>query len=213
MYGTDTKQTLERIQDALERTYEIATPLRAADFVLSDPTVHARLRGRSDRTPPEEVLVHCSDAGLELSLWLAPELLTRVRTRHLAPGDFTLVLEGISHFLCLVWNAGHDRPVTAVGLELQAEIDKLLGLMLFQGTPAQPPRELHGWLYSRASFPADLTRAERTRYRTANCLAARYWRELLERHPGGTSDPRLTRELRRFYRLPCAAKLARIARR
>lgn len=211
MSDTDAAQTLDRIQDALERTYEIATPLRAADFVLSDPAVRAELRGRPDRVPLEELLVRRDAGGLALSLWLAPELLARLSERRLAPGDFTLVLEGVSHFLCLVWNAGHDRPVTALGLELQAEIDKLLGLMLFQDEPAQRPRELHGWLYSRGAFAPDLAPAERTRYRKANDLAARYWLELLRAHPSGTGDPRVTRELRRFYRLPCAGKLARIA--
>lgn len=212
MCATEAGATLECIQDALERTYEIATPLRAADFVFSDPALHKKLRGRTGPAPLEEVLVRCGEDGLDLSLWLAPELVARLYEHRLSPADFTLVLEGVSHFLCLVWNAGHDREVTALELELQAEIDKLLGLMLFQDEPPQHPHELHDWLYSQAVFAAELTAAEQTRYRTANHLAGRYWLELLQAHPTGAGDPRLTRELRRFYRLPRAQKLARINR-
>ena len=38
--------------------------------------------------------------------------------------DCWTALEGISHFLCVAHNAGHDRPVSRLALEMQAEIDK-----------------------------------------------------------------------------------------
>ncbi len=36
-------------------------------------------------------------------------------------------LEGVSHFVYLAWNAGHDKPVSLLELEMQAEVDKYVG--------------------------------------------------------------------------------------
>ena len=44
---------------------------------------------------------------------------------------FCLALEGVSHFLYLIWNASFDRSVTLLEMELQAEIDKFVMLGIF----------------------------------------------------------------------------------
>ncbi len=211
MSSTEAHAVLEQIQSALEHVYELTTPCRAADFVISDPHVRAYLCAERTHTPDEELFVRSGEDGLELSLWLAPDLCTRLSEDRLAPADFTLAVEGVSHFLYVVRSAGYERTVTALELELQAEIDKLLGLMLFRDDATHSPRHMHRWLYSGGTLAPDLTPSERERYRKANQWAARYWLELLERHPKGADDPRLTRELRRFYRLPRELKLARVS--
>ncbi len=40
------------------------------------------------------------------------------------------MLEGVSHFLCVAHHATHDRQVSLLTLELQAEIDKYVGSFL-----------------------------------------------------------------------------------
>lgn len=199
------------MQRTLEHTYEVASPWRVGDFVLSDPALRERLHDSPRSRPPEEeLLVHHEADAVELSLWLSPGLRRRLSAPRVNAADFTMALEGVSHFLCVAWNASHARAVTPLELELQAEVDKLLGLMAFQGEPPQQPRHLHRWLYEEGVLDPALAHHERDRYRLANHLAGRYWRSLLQAHPSGTDDPRLARELRRFYRLPRESKLRRI---
>lgn len=196
---------LEILQDSLENAYEIHSPWRASNFVIAADAI-----GK----PDERVLVRERKSELEIGLCLAPELLRRLRSGEPMSGpDFTLALEGVSHFLCIVWNAGHARQVSPVELELQAEVDKLLGLMYFQGAAEESPERLHGWLFDGWRSADGLTPAERTRYATVNRLAAHYWLALLRKYPAGVRDPALGRELRRFYRLPREAKLRRAAER
>src|SRR5437762_13493477 len=78
---------------------------------------------------------------------LAPEdPLRRLHAGNLA--DCWTALEGVSHFLYLAWNAGHDRPVSLLELEMQAEVDKyvvsywLLRRQFPPRLPAQLPRML-----------------------------------------------------------------------
>ena len=70
---------------------------------------------------------------LALSLYLDPALLRRLAAadplERLHGGnvaDCLTALEGVSHFLYLVWNASHDRPVSLLELEMQAEVDKFI---------------------------------------------------------------------------------------
>lgn len=202
--------SLEALQGCLEGAYDIRSSWRAADFVtatVSRGTPHGNL---SD----ERVLVRHRKSGLDIALQLAPDLHRRLDSgAPLSPSDFALALEGVSHFLCIVWNAMHARQVSPVELELQAEVDKLLGLMSFQDGGGDSPGRLHAWLYSEGRLRAGLSATERERYLTANRLAARYWLALLRKYPAGIRDPALGSELRRFYRLSRDAKLRRAAER
>ncbi len=70
---------------------------------------------------------------LALSLYLDPALLRRLEAadplERLHGGnvaDCLTALEGVSHFLYLVWNASHDRAVSLLELEMQAEVDKFI---------------------------------------------------------------------------------------
>ena len=40
--------------------------------------------------------------------------------------DYWTALEGVSHFVYFAWNAGYDKPVSILELEMQAEIDKYI---------------------------------------------------------------------------------------
>lgn len=197
----------EALQSCLERAYEIRLPWRAGDFVVAGAVPAG---SAAPRAGDERVLVRQEGDALEIALCFAPGLHERLHSGEpLTASDFSLALEGVSHFVCIAWHAGHGRQITPVELELQAEIDKLLGLMFFQDAGGDPPQRLHGWLYAEGGPDPGLTAHERTRYGTANRLAARYWLALLRRYPAGLRDPALGRELRRFYRLPREAKLRR----
>ena len=111
------------------------------------------------------------------------------------------------------WNAGFDKPVTLLELELQAEVDKYLCaafLLSLQNEGAVSSR-LKDLLFReyRIADGVDGERAER--YRAASHLAYRYCgyleRDFLRR--ARLAD--LARESRRFYRLGQREKLEKIA--
>ena len=72
--------------------------------------------------------------------------------------DYWTALEGVSHFMYLAWNAGHDRAVSLLELELQAEIDKYVASwwLLREQDPARFPAELHRLLFERTQIDAQL---------------------------------------------------------
>ena len=106
------------------------------------------------------------------------------------------------------WNAARDKAVSLFELELQAEVDKFVttGLLL-RAQIGREPDGLHAWLFDSPTLAAELEEHERDRYRRANRYAARYCQRLtLGRDGEGAAH----RELRHFYRLSQASKLAHI---
>ena len=71
--------------------------------------------------------------------------------------DYWTALEGVSHFLYLAWNAGHDKPVSLLELEMQAEVDKYVASywLMRRQFPGRFPAELRRCCSSaRASIRA-----------------------------------------------------------
>jgi hypothetical protein len=127
-------------------------------------------------------------------------------------GDFCTVVEGLSHLNYVAWNAGRDKCVTLLELEMQAEVDKYVAArLLLAGQPGSAiAARLCERLFDSPGFDPALSATEATRYRDAHRLAARYCRSLAQRFPaGGVAGPMLG-ELRAFFRLPQPAKLDRI---
>lgn len=169
--------------------------------------------------PPnaETLLLREADDGLELGLCLDPDVLARVEARGGIGGfpeqtldDFWTVLEGVSHFVCLGWHARQDREISALDLELQAEIDKFvtaweLGRHAGLGDLAD---EIHAQLFDAAAPAGNLPPPLRWRYHEASRLAARYCRWLRSRYGGDALG--LRGELRVFFRLPPHRRRARI---
>ncbi len=105
-----------------------------------------------------------------VSLYLDPALLERlqqsnplVRLNESNVADYWTALEGVSHFLYFAWNAGHDKPVTLLELELQAEIDKYVAsyLLLKRQFPERFPSELLHVLFERTRIDSRLARRAR----------------------------------------------------
>lgn len=214
---------LEALQSWLERLYEVRIEQRVGDFVITDPALALELGGESAaRDTPEQLLVQQEKDTLALALYLDAELLDRLaghdpnlplQGERIA--DYCTALEGVSHFLYLSWHAGHDREVTALEMELQAEVDKFIG-SAWQLQPHDPhaPRQLHRWLFDTAAFATDLSRDELERYRDASQYAGQYCRQLTDCYmqPQQAPATAMLNELRRFYRLPLHHKLRRIER-
>ena len=203
---------LARLQKGLERMYRIETELSVDDFVIGD---QARRELGVERAPREQLLVSGDDGEVSLGLFVDERALSnleqndpslRLDDRNL--GDFLLAVEGVSHFVYLTWRALHDHRVSALELELQAEVDKYVTCLLCGHIDRSAA--LRRRLFEEFTFEPDLDDEERVRYRTANSNAQRYSASLERRFVQAGRITDMLGELRRFYRLPLDGKLDHI---
>ena len=125
---------LTAFQQHLQSIYDLDVSHDVNDYLITNQVLANSLdRGTATQDVKEKLLVCQSDDDLLLSLYLHDGVLERLREDdpvvqlyHGNLEDFCLVLEGISHFLYLVWNASYQRSVTIFEMELQAEIDKFI---------------------------------------------------------------------------------------
>lgn len=209
-----------RLQNGLQHIYELDIAQNIDDYVITSEALVQRLdTGRFNRVAREKLLVYEDADGLNLSLYLDQKVLShfdmhnpfeRLDDRNVQ--EFCLVLEGISHFIYLVWNASFDRPVTLLEMELQAEVDKFIILMgcLEQQSETPARRQLMRLLFESNSYHADLSHEELKRYRDATFYARKYCQQLEEQYFGRGDRGGLLAELRRFYRLTRWEKMRRI---
>jgi hypothetical protein len=219
---------LSGLQELIGGIYDVRIAHNIYDFLVTD-RAHLPPAARGGAVE-EELLVAQSADGSEvaLSLYLDPQLLRRLAQadplRSLHTGnvaDCLTALEGVSHFLYLVWNAGHDRPVSVLELEMQAEVDKFIAshLLLRRQSPGRFPLELRRVLFERSRPDPRLDAARAGLYREASHYAERFCRRLEQslvrqrtaRQEAG-ADWQVLAELRRFYRLSHARKRAHIER-
>ena len=151
---------LSRLQEPHRRHLRCAASATTSTTSWS-PTA-ARLPAAARGGTAEEELIVAEPAGgsdeLALSLYLDPALLARLaradplgRLHAGNVADYWTALEGVSHFLYLAWNAGHDKPVSLLELEMQAEVDKYVASywLLRQPVPGRFPAELRRLLFAR----------------------------------------------------------------
>jgi len=214
-----TVRALERLETLLTGIYDLDIGCRVEDFLVTD---RRRLPGACVAAPGDEQLFVAADGDeLCMSLYLDAGVLERLE-RHdpsdtLDAGnlaDCWTALEGLSHFLCVAHNAGHDRPVSRLALELQAEIDKYVAcvVLLRRHHPRRFPGELHALLFRRARVDAGLAGPHESLYRRASRQAARFCARLEPRLRAlcRRDDGAWLADLRRFYRLSDPAKLRHI---
>ncbi len=206
-----------RVQAHLETIYDLETVLRAQEFLVTREAASALgYTGRSS----EELLVRQDGEELELALYLAPEVLARLAPYDSAPPEHLVdgalepylhVAEGVSHFLYLVRAAEHDRRVSMLELEAQAEVDKF-ALCVLSGwrRGLDWARHLLQRLFHWVSFLPTLAAEERWRYEEANRLSRNYCARLL-RHVARDRMDSFLSDLRYCYRLGAEAKLRHLA--
>jgi hypothetical protein len=212
---------LQPMQDLLAGIYDLPTDYRVDDFLFTErERLPAALRASAT---DEQVLVLEQGGDTAVGLYLDPGVLERLRAANplesLHGGnlaDYWTALEGVSHFLCLAWHAGHDRAISLLELELQAEIDKYVTSwwLLRRQTPERNPAGLHRLLFERTRIAPQLEAGRAELYREANHYAARFCRRLersLEDRQLRVRAETLA-GLRRFYRLNRERKLKHIER-
>ena len=204
------------LQRLLECIYDAPCGHDVRDFLVTErrhlPSERHALAAEEELVLVEQELDHY------LMLYLDSELLARLREqdplRALHGGniaDFWVALEGVSHFSCLMWNAGHDRGVSLLDLELQAELDKYICSfwLLRKQYPGHQPRELHHLLFERTKVDPTLPPARQQLYAKATYYAARLCNALQSSLLSTRSTQRrgALAMLRRFYRLSSPGKL------
>ena len=210
-----TAEPLRRVQRGLEALYRVDTGVEVGDFVVGAEQRDALVAARR---PREQLLVCEADGELGLALFICPRALANLASHDPARrlgdhnlGDFLLVVEGVSHFIYAIRCARAERPVSQLELELQAEVDKYVTCLLTTDPDPDVSAALRRRLFGDAIYDADLDRDEHARYRAANDNAQRYAAWLEHAFVARRRIPDMLAELRRFYRLGLAAKLAAIA--
>lgn len=207
---------LGRLEELLRGVYDLELECRVEDFLVTD----RRALPEACRHAPgdEQLFVAHGDDEIGLTLFLDAALLRRLQRRDPTvaltqdnAADCWAALEGVSHFLCVAHHATHDRQVSLLTLELQAEIDKYVGsfLLLSHGDQRRFPVELHRLLFQTARIDPGLAGAREPLYRRASHYAARFC-ALLEpglRRVGVVGGQGWRTQLRRFYRMSDGAKL------
>jgi hypothetical protein len=178
------------VQRSLCGIYDLDLDLCAEHFVMDPRRARQLLPPGSPRSG---VLVIEEDEELSLGLYFDPRDVCD-------PGT---IVEETSHLLGLAWHAAHERPVSPLLLEVQAEVDRYAVVRLDGGDGLSHFRDFH-W--------ADwMDAAARCRYQTAHVSAQRYCRGLERRFPLRADTPALLSELRRFYRASREEKLGAAA--
>lgn len=211
-----TAAVLVRLQRGLESLYRVATGLPVEDFLLDE-----RDRGALTlaRAPREQLLAIETADGLDLGLFVDAAVLARLALHDPGAalddrntGAFLYAVEGVSHFVYTARCAQQSRAVSALELELQAEVDKYVTCLLAGEAALARSAWWRQRLYDDCVFDDDLDADERDRYRAANANARRYTASLERRYVAPRRISEMLDELRRFYRLSLAGKLDAISR-
>ncbi|MEE8408324.1 MAG: hypothetical protein V3T05_01840 [Myxococcota bacterium] len=208
---------LGSLQTVIEELHDVETELDVGSFVVNEATRSA-IPGACHGLL-EQLFVREDDDGMELALYIDPKILQCLEVNDprlkLHAGNFEaycIALEGVSHFVFLTWRAQLGRPVTALELEIQAEVDKFVTAWLLLAR--QGGRRLHEIAPTlsrrlfddydvREAVPAD----EVSRYHVANRAARRYCRDLAARFGRDRHERRIRADVRAFYRRGLSEKL------
>jgi hypothetical protein len=181
------------------------------DRLLADSlSSHGSSSNSIVRDNDERLLIAEHEDGLDLSLYISADVLSQIEDAHPINliklgkhSEFCLMLEGVSHFLYVVWNAGHERQVTLFEMELQAEIDKFIMMqsLIDNSHDSDSIDTLRAWLFEDNTYNSQLNSNELERYERANYYAGKYCMALQQKYKLSGLSKNLLNDLRRLYRL------------
>lgn len=211
---------LQKLQQRLERIYEVQAGLNVHDFLVTDDEYVSYMDEEHDlRASPEKLLLHQTDTDLHVSLYIQQDVIDLLEQDDPMAGlnednvnAFLIALEGVSHFIYLAWNASHNREISLFELELQAEVDKYILTMILLANQQDMliPDKLLNRLFLQHTYASDMDSEELARYERANYYAYHYCKAL---HHNCITNNRVSffKDLRRFYRLTSHHKINHIA--
>ncbi|MBX2869048.1 MAG: hypothetical protein KTR18_10250 [Acidiferrobacterales bacterium] len=201
---------LESIQNRLHTIYDLGPGYPIADFLITCPKqITALDQSENPRSIEEKLLIYEDEGELHISLFINQSILDALHDcEPVSPlnqqkvATYCTALEGVSHFVYLSWNARHNRTISQLEMELQAEVDKFVSLLkLYEEQGVVISSEiLANWLFDECGYDENLKPVERERYQRANSYASQFCRRLMWKKPRDRIDQTAFRELRRFYR-------------
>ena len=200
---------LQGIQDLLEELNGVTTEVDVRDYIVSSD-IRAEIPGAVESIP-EQLFISENDDEMELALYIEPGILEALQSdlpqSRLHNGNienFCIAVEGVSHFVKVVWSAQVGRTVSALELEIQAEVDKFVGawrLLETQGMPrAHAARALKKLLFEQYDLREEVPREEAERYHLATKVARGFCETLIQRYPHADLERCVLRDTRQFYR-------------
>jgi hypothetical protein len=205
---------LSKVQRGLERLYRLTPKPEVGQFVID---TKERDEAGVARSPREQLLLQEDEDGLAIGLYLDPDLLGVIAGRGAGQlvrgqgfGDFMMLVEGVSHFVYVAFKAEKNHQLSALELELQAEVDKYVTCLLSTEQSQTVSAALRKRLFKDIVYDTDLDQDEQERYRVANNNALRYSESLEKRFVARQSISEMLVELRRFYRMSLTSKLRHI---
>jgi hypothetical protein len=213
-------RVLNSFQSTLESIYRIRVDHSVEDFLITDAVLAQKLdTSVNARQVKEKLLIRACPEGLDIALYLDQSVVDHLGRENPLVGlhggnlsDFWIALEGVSHFLYLMWNVRFQKPVTLMELEMQAEVDKYITSLWLMNRQKKlwlsgPIREQ---LFHRVRFDETLDDQSLTRYKDANFYAGKYCMQLEHRYLRQKRNQMMIDDIRHFYRMPQAEKIRRI---
>jgi hypothetical protein len=209
---------LSALQRALEGLHDVDTELDVTAYVVDDAQRDALPGARQGL--PEQLFVREAEDGIEIALYVDPAVVAclegddpheRLHAGNLS--SYCVALEGVSHFVLLAYRASLGWPVSALELEIQAEVDKFVHgwlLLTAQGAASDAAaRALARRLFDGYVLRDDVPVAEHQRYHVATRAARSFCHRLADRCTADRPRDRhrIHHEVRRYYRTGLAEKL------
>jgi hypothetical protein len=214
---------LSELQQFLEELYQLDIEPDIYDFLVTDRFYLDEVVDSNTPHSDEMLLVRDADDSaassgerpaentVDVALYLDAQVLDRLANTNPSANlhannlnDFCTVLEGVSHFMYLAWNAVQNRQITQLELEVQAEIDKYISarMLLESQANSRLAAVILPALFESVVYRADLPPDRLQRYQQANQFAARYCYSLQQRFPAAQVSASMVHELRDVYRMP-----------
>ncbi|MBT3182825.1 MAG: hypothetical protein HN337_10025 [Deltaproteobacteria bacterium] len=201
---------LVELYKMLCRIYDIQNPQEIDRFIITDQAQKKDVSIGNRFSNRESLLIRESDDGLEIGLYISPDILRSIENNNPLddPDALACVIEGTSHFLYLCECIEKGRKVTQLELELQAEVDKFLLLHLIahsDGGSISPA--LFNMQFENHAFDPALDPSEIQRYRDANRFAAKYCHQLLSNYFNPLRFSDLLVQVRDFFHKNLSEKI------
>jgi hypothetical protein len=207
---------LGKLQGTVQALHDVQVDLDVAAYVVDDAT-RREIPGAREHLP-EQIFVREEEGNVEIALYIAPSIMARLEQDNphtrLHAGNlehYCIALEGVSHFVFLAWRASMGWPVSALEMEIQAEVDKFIAAWLLlaeQGVPRRQTAEgLAKQLFDSYVLRDALSPDEAERYHTATRVAKQFCSRLARRYAKDETPQRILKDAHSFYRTGLAQKL------
>ncbi len=213
---------LTELQRRIESLHDVQSNLDVAAYMVDDE-LRRDIPGARDGLP-EQLFVSIYEGAVEMALYVAPSIVAQLERDPphacLHAGNlesFCIALEGVSHFVMVAWRAQHNLTVSALELEIQAEVDKFVAAWFMlaeqrgEGNPAAQAfaSALHTQIFRKWELREALPAEEMDRYVLASRVAADFCTLLARKHARDFSPGRVMRDTRAFFRSSLADKVSR----